>query len=218
MRNARLLIIVALFALWPSDAHAGRGFWGWLEELSGPGPFKGNAPVLSVPITCVRDDHLKLMNCYSRSDKHIRQILAVKYGSFASDDDQPRFKDLPATDADNLGEVHVQALSALYLFRVHPAVDVGPGAGFLRLSGSGFGAFYKLTLTPVNVSVSPFALKPSWHYNKYAHILRIEVDTSFVPQGFKGRDFGNDRTRFDSGPEFLTRIATVIDLSALISK
>jgi hypothetical protein len=59
-------------------------------------------------------------------------------------------------------------------------------------------------------------LKPSWHYNRYAHIFRIEVDTSFVPQGFKGREFGNTRTRFSSGPEFLTRVATVIDLSALI--
>jgi hypothetical protein len=216
MRNVRLLMIVAVFALYPADAHAARGFWGWLEELSGPGPFKGDLPVLSVPIGCVRDDGHNLPNCWSRSDKHIRRVIAVRFGSFTSESDRPRFDDLPAGDPDNSGEVHVRALSALYLFRVHPAVDVGAGIGFMRVSGDGFDAFSRLTLTPASVSVSPFALRPSWAYNRYAHILRIEVDTSFVPQGFKGSDFGNTRTRFDSGPEFLTRVATVIDLSVLI--
>jgi hypothetical protein len=37
-----------------------------------------------------------------------------------------------------------------------------------------------------------------------------------VPQGFKGKDFNNFKTRFDSGPEFLTRFATVIDIGQLI--
>ena len=41
MTRTRLLLMLIAVLLWPTQAHAARGFWGWLEELSGPGPFKG---------------------------------------------------------------------------------------------------------------------------------------------------------------------------------
>ena len=41
MRHARVLMLMMVAALWPATAHAARGWWGWLEELSGPGPFMG---------------------------------------------------------------------------------------------------------------------------------------------------------------------------------
>lgn len=215
MRNARLfLIIVALIGLCPTDAHA--SIWAWLERLSGPGPFRGDGPVLSVPIACVRDDGLRVPDCWSVSDRHIRQVFAVRFASFTSEDGAVRFKDLSADDPNNAAAVHLKAVSALYLFRVHPAIDMGPGIGFMRLSGEGFDAFNRITLIPASVSFSPFAFVPAWAYRRYAHLLRFEIDTSFVPQGFKGSDFGNPRTSFDSGPEFLTRAAFVVDLSVLI--
>jgi len=143
-------------------------------------------------------------------------VFAVRFASFTSEDGAVRFKDLPGEAPLNRAPVHLKAVSALYLFRVHPAVDVGPGIGFMRLSGDGFEAFNRFTFTPASVSVSPFAFVPAWGHNRYAHIVRVEIDTSFVPQGFKGSDFGNAQTTFDSGPEFLTRAAFVIDLSVLI--
>ncbi len=216
MRIARLLIIVALAGLCPATAHAGaRSFWAWLEELSGPGPFRGDGPVLSVPIGCVRDDGARVKDCWSKTT-HIRQLFAVRFASFTSEEGAVRFKDLPAEDTDNTAPVHLKAVSFLYLFRVHPAIDMGSGIGFMHLSGSGFDGFNKLTITPASVSVSPFALVSAWSDNRFAYLVRVEVDTSFVPQGFKGSDFGNTRTSFDSGPEFLTRAAFVIDLSVLI--
>lgn len=81
----------------------------------------------------------------------------------------------------------------------------------MRLSGARFDPFYKLVLTPMNASLTPFTLK--WD-TKYARILRLELDNSFVPQGFTGADFKNSRTRFDSGSEFITRAAVVVDLTA----
>jgi hypothetical protein len=88
----------------------------------------------------------------------------------------------------------------------------------MRFSGERFSSFYKLVLIPMSVSVTPFALHrwQSEGARRAARILRFELETSFVPQGFSGRDFDNARTRFDSGPEFLTRAATVIDLGELV--
>jgi hypothetical protein len=44
MTKKRLLALAVMFAAIPSVAQAqGAGFWGWLEKLSGPGPFYGVA-------------------------------------------------------------------------------------------------------------------------------------------------------------------------------
>ena len=201
MRNVRLLMLVTAMALWPGAAHAA-GFWSWLEELSGPGPFTGY--MFSVPLTCFEEG--RRIACWER-DIDGGQTLVAKFGRFSSGD-RPRFQDLPANDPDNLGAVHVIPISGVYLFRLHRTFDVGPGAGIMRFSGDGFDALYRFTLTPVSASVRPLL---AFSRNRWARLLRIEVDTSFVTKGFTGADFGNTRTGFRSGPEFLTRAGIILD-------
>lgn len=218
MRKAQLFVLVALVVLWPSSAYAERSFWGWLEELSGPGPFRGT----DIPITLLCDYGKGLGNCWRvHKEETVKRTLSFKIGRFTSDDKDPRFKDLPATDTDNRGTVTVVPVTVLYLFRQGP-LDLGPGAGLWRVSGDGFPAFYKLALTPISASFSPFALIKNEARKgdtvRWAHVLRFELDTTFVPQGFKGSDFKNTRTKFDSGPEFLTRGVIVIDVGAIIWK
>jgi hypothetical protein len=212
MTTTRLVLIMIAVLLCPTQAHAARGFWGWLEELSGPGPFKGGA--YAQPVACV-DKNGRLTACWRTkiddNTPRIPQTLVVSAGVFNSGD-RPRFDDLPAADADNRGNVRLLAVSGLYVLRVHRSLDLGAGAGFVRLSGARFDPFYKLVLTPFNGSFAPLALASS---HRYARILRFEYDKSFVPQGFKGADFDNLRTGFDSGPEFITRYGIVIDFGAL---
>lgn len=208
VRRARLLLfVVAVALLWPSAAHA--SLLSWLEELSGPGPFRGT--MVSLTVACVRGDELKACPA---GDKNTQQTVVVRLGRLTTYD-APRFKDLPATDADNLGKVHVIPVSGLWLFRVHRSLEIGPGIGFMRVSGNGFDAFSKLSLTPLSASFTPFALNSRWSDSRWAYVLRLEFDSSFFPQGFNGRDFNNPRTTFDSGPEFLTRTGVVFDLGAL---
>ena len=213
MTRTRLLLMMIALLAWPGQAHAARGFWGWLEELSGPGPFTGIF-VTSVTVACAGGQATRLGSCVDtrRDVSTIRRTLVVRIGVFDSGDG-PRFTDLPETDADNQGKVRLTAVTGLYLFRLHPSFDIGTGLGFVNLSGEGFDSFYKLVLTPVNASFAPFALK--WPESRYARLLRLELDNSFVPQGFTGADFNNSRTKFDSGPEFLTRAAIVLDATAL---
>lgn len=213
MTRTRLsLLVMTAILLWPSPAHAARSFWGWLEELSGPGPFKGGG--YSQAVACLNAEK-RLDWCWRpkepKDGSEIPQTLMVSIGVFNSDDG-PRFNDLPETDADNRGKVRLWSVTALYLFRLG-ALDIGPGAGFMRLSGAGFDPFYKLVLTPLNASFAPFAVTSK---SRRARFLRLELDQSFVPQGFTGTDFNNPRTRFDSGPEFITRAAIVVDLTVFI--
>jgi hypothetical protein len=208
VQKARLLVFVVVVALWPATAHA--DIWSWLEELSGPGPFRGD--MLSFTVACVRNDKFKACPV---GDQDTRQTIVVRLGRLNSYGNRPRFRDLPASDPDNQGDVHVVPVSGLLLFRLHRSLEVGPGIGFVRISGNGFDAFSKLSLTPLNATFTPFALCKDLAKSKWAYVVRIELDTSYFPQGFKGTDFNNSRTTFDSGPEFLTRAGVVFDVGAL---
>ena len=169
----------------------------------------------SVTVACEGGQATRLGSCADtrRDVSTIRRTFVIRIGIFDSGDG-PRFNDLPETDADNQGMVRLTAVTGLYLFRLHPSLDIGSGLGFVKLSGERFDSFYKFVLTPVNASFTPFALK--WPTSRYARLLRLELDNSFVPKGFTGADFGNSRTRFDSGPEFMTRASFVLDVSSVI--
>lgn len=205
MRTARLLLFVGLATCWPSAAHA--SWLSWLEELSGPGPFRGY--MVSFTIACIRNDGVKACPV---GDNESRQTVVVRLGRLNSEG-KPRFKDLRDTPFDDRRDVHAVPVSVLWMFRVHRSLEIGPGAGFMHVSGDGFDGFSKLSLTPLSASFTPLALRSTkW----WAYILRVEFDSSFFPQGFDAKDFQNGRTTFDSGPEFLTRTGVVIDLGALI--
>jgi hypothetical protein len=195
-------MFVLAASLWPALADA--SIWSWLEELSGPGPFTGG--MVTVTLACVKGHQLDF--CAIPTEEK-RQSIALRLGSLSSGD-ALRFKDLPDTD-ENRRSVHVKPVSVLWLLRVHPSLQIGPGIGFMRVSGQDFHAFSKLSLTPLSAAFSPFALRSRWANKPAAHLFRFEIDESFFPQGFKGSDFENTRTKFDSGPEFLTRFGMVID-------
>jgi hypothetical protein len=218
-----LLVFVVAASLCPAVAQA--NIWSWLEELSGPGPFHGE--MLWVPVVCYDKDqaskwHPCLVRVTTQKEEEIRaktalpipMVVAVKIGWLRSDDG-PRFKDLPATDPDNQGKVAVLPVSGLFLFRLQRWLDVGFGAGFMRVSGEGFDPIYRVSLVPVSASIMPLALNRNWQDHRWAYILRAEIESSYLPQGFKGIDFNNSRTSFKSGPEFLTRAGFVLDVGAV---
>ena len=212
MRWSRLAALVMLVTLWPSAAHAAQGWWAWLEELSGPGPFHGY--VLAAPVLCTRDG--VVVPCWMKqSADGPERLLVLSVGRLGSGDNV-RFKDLPDTP-DNRREVNVLQISGSYMFRLHPAIDVGFGAGTMRLSGEGFKPLWRFTLIPGTMSVRPLALIKQWQDNhRWAYIVRGEIETSFVTGGFNAADFGSSTSTFRSGPEFLTRAAVVVDFGSLI--
>lgn len=209
MTRRCVIVLATALTLWPGVAYAGDwDFWAWLEQLSGPGPFHGW--VVSAPLFCVNDQ--AVVPCSGlRSAGHQRVVLTI--GRFSSGD-HLRFKDLPDTP-ENRESVHVLVIGGTYMFRVHPAVEVGPGVGLMHFSGNGFDGFNRLTLTPVKVSVMPLRFVPAWKGRRWSEVLRLEVEDMLVTKGFKGADFGNTSTGFSAGREFLTRAGLVVDVGAL---
>ena len=86
----------------------------------------------------------------------------------------------------------------------------------MRLSGDHFRTFHRLVLTPLTASVTPLTLvcpQPGW-LKRVGRVLRIDVDAMLVPEGFRGTDFNNHRTKFQSGPDILFHAGVVVDFLA----
>jgi hypothetical protein len=216
MRTRLSLLLMSVVLLWPGHAHAA-SFWGWLEELSGPGPFKGY--LFSTPVACRQGD--AWIYCgpgkLPRGAKDIRRKVELKFGVLLSDEHQ-RFQDLPRDAEGNVGHVYAVPVTVVYAFRLHPAFDVGPGAGLLRFSGKGFKPIYRLTVAPLHATIRPLLARRRWGDNRWRRVVRFEIDTALVTAGFDGEDFGNSQTSFRSNPEFLTKFGFVLDFGELLWK
>jgi hypothetical protein len=163
-------------------------------------------------VLCTSDGDL--VSRQPRSESHRpKRLLVLSIGKLDSGDNL-RFKDEPNTP--NRDKVNVLQTSVTYMFRLHPTVDVGFGAGTLRFSGNDFKSLWRFTLVPSSISVRPLALVNAWKYKWWSYVVRGEVETSFVTKGYNARDFGNSTSTFSSGPEFLTRAAIVIDFTPAV--
>ena len=219
MKWRRLVVLLGIITLWPTAAYAAAGWWAWLEELSGPGPFHGF--VLSGPILCERDG--KLVQCWrpippgtSEAEAETlrpKRLVVLSVGSLGSGDNV-RFKD--EQDTPDRREVNVLQISGLYMFRLHRALDAGFGAGVMRFSGDGFDSFLRWTLIPASFSFRPLAVADRLKDRWFAHFVRLELETSFVTEGFTAAQFGNSTSKFSAGRELLTRGALVFDLGSII--
>ena len=96
MKYARVVILMMIAALWPATAHAARGWWEWLEELSGPGHFDG--PAFSYEVMCWKGKEAAPCGRWKRKDPSIERnvrldrYVEVTAGALTSHD-RPRFKD-----------------------------------------------------------------------------------------------------------------------------
>lgn len=215
MKFARLLIFVMFVCLWPGTAHAARSWWGWLEELSGPGPFTG--PMYSMPAVCWDSEGKKIpCRLFRRSDgerdKDIKKSLEITAGWLTSRSN-PRFKDLVTANMDhpdNRRSVFAFPVNATYLFRPHRSLDIGPGAGVLFFSGKDVRVKARFVVIPVSASWKFLLCSRTNHWIRRA--LSLEFQTNYILQGFSGRDFGSSTTRFTSGRELVGSIGVAVDL------
>src|SRR3954468_2909780 len=99
MHCRRVVVLLALLTLWPSAAFAAKGWWGWLEELSGPGPFPG--PGGAAPVFCMKES--EHVGCWRGVDPAPNLRLLVGVARRGSGHNL-RFKALPDTP-DNRREV-----------------------------------------------------------------------------------------------------------------
>jgi hypothetical protein len=214
MKRSRLLLLVGIFAVWPSLASAQDGWFGWLEQLSGPGPFHGGGA--AVRLFCVLEDG-KVTRCFTdqNADRNnpIRGVFELR-ASWLTSGDNPRFRDTPA----DTRSVHAFWIDPVFFVRVDRALDVGAGAGLIRFSGDGFNPLYRMTFTPVSVSFVPFAFAQPGDagLRRWARVVRLRFEETYLTKGFTGADFGSTDTKFSTGGEFRASAGIVFDFASLI--
>lgn len=193
MRYARVVMLMMIAALWPATAHAARGWWGWLEELSGPGYFHG--PLISVEAKCWKGTEPVPCSRFKRKDPSVERdqrldrYLEVTIGGLTSQE-RPRFKDpVTAADAANHDPVWAIPLSAEFMFRPHRSLDLGPGAGVLLFTGTGVESHARFVVNPLNLSWKPFLTKSTSHPGTFGRSFSFDVQTLVITKGFTGQDF-----------------------------
>lgn len=164
---ARALVLVTLLLAPCAPARASSP-WGWLDKLSGPGPFDANGRVfLPVPITTTRtqSETAKKKSIFVFGDSiHERRIYTVLETTRFTSETNPSF----------VGAVNITTLQGVVF--VHPAgfdddktsrlgfLDLGAGVGLYRFSGAGVisdgkpdGSFWRGTI-PLRIRLTPSEL------------------------------------------------------------
>lgn len=222
MTKIRLLLLLGVFAMWPSTASAQRGFWDWIEGLSGPGPFHGYS--FGYRLFCTkefdgRDQRLYNVDprCFNDGDPNIRQMIDIRFGRFSSNDN-PRFASTPSDPQPDRREVELFKLEPSAAVRLNPMLDVGIGLGFVRFSGEGFESFWRTTLTPLKVSIAPLALRvPPNVRGKWSRLIKLHYDVTYFPEGFTGADFGNTKTTYSTASDWARSFGVELDFGVLFS-
>jgi len=194
------LLVLGLTLLVPRDALA---LWGWIEQLSGPGPFYNSSEFLVGQLLCVvRDSEsgestvVSLLNGDSQSRiacltdggvprKRVRAWVTAEF-SFGRSDHNELFG--TAEDQKSL-QVGYLGVKPLMFVRALKAFDVGAGVGFNHFSGhdpAGQPYDFWKTSIPVRLYVTParFLDKAYW---LRAFFYGAQVD--FYPGGFDAADF-----------------------------
>jgi hypothetical protein len=240
MKKTRLLLLIGLLALTPSRADA-VGWWGWLEELSGPGPFKGTPPLdLSVTLFCskvreneglrwcLRPGDLRKnpfedlwtppppVSTESNLSEKITQGIDLRYFRLTSDGDKSLF---PADSPDDKRAVIVNIVEVLYFLRPYRALDVGLGAGWINFSGDGLTAgprsFQEFSTSRITLTPVHLALTPAAFWRNPPpglKMFRLEFEEKYITKGFNGADFGDSVTAFEVGGELRSTWRIAVDL------
>jgi hypothetical protein len=209
-RQLALVIGVSVACVMAPAQPAAAGFWDWLEEFSGPGPFTGYT---ITGTACFDGDFLAFDTTPSTSSTPIGCIYADKSWFQVDADPHQGYPEVSLT-----------------LF------DIGAGlriAGGLDLSaGFGYVGFFtnenndpapgnRMTITPIRIVARPIVLLGS--RNRWAGVLNVHWKQTFIPGSYSGDDFGQipppGMPKFlSTGGELLGQFGVGIDLTPVVFK
>ena len=226
-RFARVCVCtLALFCWSARPASAGEwDFLWWLEQLSGPGPFKAIAGLnITQPVACYgvpvnfdqiftesAGEHTFLFPDF-RCGGVSRQRFWIKFAlrvSRAKGDNNLQYA-VPLNDDER--KVTMWGFMGVMDAAVLRYLDIGAAAGVYRYSGEPFDSFSKLAFEPLRVTFKPMAVNPHSR-SIWREFLELRYTVSSVPGGFDDRDFGAIANTFETNKEFQSTFAVVFNFS-----
>ncbi len=215
LRRVAIACVIAVGTLIvPQHAEAWPKWLGFLEELSGPGPFKGGR--IGLVLFCVPEepDSPKVawvggLEC--RKTSPLPEIV-VEFSQYESTRNE-----LFATDPESeFARVRISSFEGSLVVPLGSKyVFAGAGLGLQRFSGDAFGAFYRPSING-NVRAYPLAgLDQRW--------ARRLIVLSWVPTlvfpGYDFEDFGAPPSSFSESVDLLLgRAHVTFDLTALFDR
>jgi len=187
---------VALVIGSASGAHAGIG---WLEKLSGPGPFFGVMVPLTITCNPIGHEEVKtsdggtayterlgerrFFTCPLPKERgELQRIVGVEAWWLWTDHNQ-----LPY-DRDVDTGVRVKAALGTLELGTSRAFKIGGAAGVAWFSGDAFDTFARVVVQPLRLTVAPLALLHPG--KKELEFLKVHANANIFVGGVKASDFG----------------------------
>lgn len=226
-KQAIVLTLAVAACLSPGVAFAQGGGKGWLERLSGPGPFDGQR--YDFRLVCFYgdspteriSDHSWLWfdrnsrqegvgnSCWSDSAPNLRMYVMLEADWFESQENNLQFD-----SSSDRAEVELVSVKPALMVRLHPTLDVGAGFGLNWFSGDAFDSFFRTSMQPLRVIWTPFAaFNPR---NARLRFLRIPLEANVIEGRFTSADFGAPG-RFSARNELLWSSGFIIDIWTLVA-
>jgi hypothetical protein len=203
MRSERWVTgILSVLLVLVVAAPAGAAGAGWLERLSGPGPFFG-FELFPVPLASFGGEEGFSPLCMGCPGKgRGTWIVSFTFSTLDTTKNSLPY-DLPAS-VDRT--VNLDSYAFSLDLRLHKAVDVGVGLAFNRFHGQPFDAFTRVSIDP-EIVIRPIAF--FLHDSRTAtdshfylgHLLQLKLREKLFLGGFDASDFGSPGT-FHVSSEF----------------
>jgi len=175
-------------------AEAQGGGRGWLERLSGPGPFEGNEFFLSFCFAPkagadANDEtqRVALKDPWSSdcSDPQKRRgSLTIGYARLTSQDNSLEY---PAEVTAEEKEVVLQQISPSLELRVQRTLDVGVGFSLNWFTGELFDTFLRGSIDPIRIRWRPLTLLGESHKTRW---FQVTAKATYFLGKFTASDFG----------------------------
>jgi hypothetical protein len=238
----RLLLVIAMMLVTtvalPARAFASYGWWDWLEQLSGPGPFS-NGHVFDVHLACVIDtalisgaagrtqggatgkslewrhifkDEPGRGDCL-RNSNAVVSFVEVR-GGWVTTPEQAMFSDVRG---ELVGQVRANLVQT-YAMREVGAFAFGVGAGLMWFSGDKLDQTpTRLVVTPLTVAFMPLQLVAKNSAKARFIVVRGE---GIVPVGrLRATDFNKtSSSKWEAHSELVKSLSVTFDVLALFNE
>jgi hypothetical protein len=226
MKRAKTLIGIVLAATLASAAPAEAGFWDWLQEFSGPGPFSTGA-TLNTMFPCPEKVKVSSETLDRFNPEAPTTCFFLDHRSFDNTQQPDDFGKIKPEDL-GVGKVELHILEGGFSRRVHPAMEVGFGGGVMWIASRGQ-VSTKVVLTAPRVIVTPAMLfgRPAfWNergdskkeaLKKALKIVKFYAKMNIVAGDLDAADFGlsPSESSFKTNWERVASTGFIIDANEL---
>jgi len=215
--TGRQILIACVIALGvtsvPQRADAWPRWLGFLEELSGPGPFTGirlDLLVFCMPESGEQAPRLAWGGSLECDKATAVPEIVLEYSRYASDKNDL----FPEETESDFAKVKITSVEGSLMFPLGGSeiVFVGGGVGVQRFSGDAFGSFYRPSLIG-NLRIYPLGGISNRNLRRF--LVFSWVPTLIFP-GYDWQDFGAPQGTFSESVDMLTgRLHVTLNLGAL---